>query len=134
MGRICFKPVNQFPHRRMRNTTQMFYSVIPCLTEIVSALFAIKSHLVNIPYLWWEERSDAAEHDGVLSVTIWSVALNPSVGTSTVGGVEVVEKRFHSFWCIVAKELEACRQIIDRKQSQLIHHTTEQFNVDWVRW
>ena len=59
-----------------------------------------------------------AEHDGVLSVTIWSVALNPSVGTSTVGGVEVVEKRFHSFWCIVAKELEACRQIIDRKQSQ----------------
>ena len=97
--------------------------------KIVSALFAINSHLVNIPYMWWEERSDVAEHDGVLSVTIWSVALNPSVGTSTVGGVEVVEKRFHSFWCIVAKELEACRQIIDRKQSQWIHHTTEQFNV-----
>jgi len=72
----------------------MLNSVIPCLTEIVSVMCAIKGDLVNIPYLWWEERRNAAEHDDVLSFAIWIVALNPSVTTSTVDGVEVVEKRF----------------------------------------
>jgi len=115
LGSICFKPVNQLPHRRMRNTTQMFNSVIPCITENVGVLFAIKVDLVNIPYMRLEERSDAVEHDGVLSFAIWSMALNPSLSISTVDGVEVVEKRFYPFWCIVAKELKARRQIIDRK-------------------
>ena len=87
----------------MRNATQMFNSVIPCLTEIVSAMFVIKGDLVNVPYPWWEEWRDVSDHDGILSFTIWIMVLNPSVSTSTVDGFEVVEKRFHPFWCIVAK-------------------------------